>query len=339
MKHQEWGPLACSSVSAAPVSVIHCLTSSQWHPQFFLRLTMFTPDQYALLDFGRGRRLERFGPWILDRECPTAEGMRRAEDDVFWNACHARFERTVGKNGDWAFPPGKSIDRWTISHGEVTFELKLTDFGHVGLFPEQASNWDWIAKKCRRADTPLRVLNLFAYTGGSTLAAATAGAEVTHVDSARNVVQWARKNAELSGLADAPIRWIGEDALKFVKREAKRGRRYDAVILDPPSYGHGPKGEVWRLSKHLPKLLAACREVLTPTDDEAVAHPERFVLLTCHTPKYDAARLRGILLEAMPSGRVHAEGLFIAAEGGRRLPSGVMARWEAASGLMKNSNM
>ena len=173
----------------------------------------------------------------------------------------------------------------TVRQGSLAFELKRTDFGHVGLFAEQAENWEWIARilsplplgegqgegNTERSQGPhplplsqrergdsLKVLNLFGYTGGSTLAAAAAGAEVVHVDAAKNVVAWARRNAELSGLADAPIRWIVEDATKFVKRELRRGNRYDAVILDPPSYGHGPRGEVWRLSKHLPRLLALC---------------------------------------------------------------------------------
>ena len=171
-------------------------------------------------------------------------------------------------------------ERWTVAHGPLRFELKRTDFGHLGLFPEQAENWDWIGEmfSSRRhgglwrfgADVPsaakrscktFKLLNLFAYTGGSTLAAAAAGAEVVHVDAAKNIVAWARRNAELSGLAEAPIRWIAEDAMKFVKRELKRGNRYDAVILDPPSYGHGPQGEVWRLSKHSAAAAGAVRRV------------------------------------------------------------------------------
>ena len=152
-------------------------------------------------------------------------------------------------------------ERWTIAHGPLQFELKRTDFGHLGLFPEQAENWDWIAERVAAAGRPLKVLNLFAYTGGSTLAAAAAGAEVVHVDAAKNIVAWARRNAELSGLADAPIRWIAEDAMKFVKRELKRGNRYDAVILDPPSYGHGPQGEVWRLVETPAAAAFAVRRV------------------------------------------------------------------------------
>jgi 23S rRNA (cytosine1962-C5)-methyltransferase len=211
----------------------------------------------------------------------------------------------------------------------LRFELKRTDFGHLGLFPEQAENWDWISRlsASQGADVPsaakhpLKILNLFAYTGGSTLAAAAAGAEVTHVDAAKNTVAWARRNAELSGLAAAPIRWIAEDAVKFVKREVKRGNRYDALILDPPSYGHGPRGEVWRLSKHLPRLLDLCAEL--------TAGRPRFMLLTCHTPGYDAESLEKMMREVVGSKqRVVSRPLTIRTADGRRLPSGVVVRCE-----------
>ena len=195
----------------------------------------------------------------------------------------------------------------------------------MGLFPEQAENWEWILEQCRLsvsqrpAERP-KILNLFAYTGGSTLAAAAAGAEVVHVDAAKNVVAWARRNAELSGLADAPVRWIAEDAVKFVKRELRRGNRYDAVILDPPSYGHGPRGEVWRLAKHLPRLLSLCGEL--------TAGRLQFMLLTCHTPGYDAAALREMLLEAVGGeGTAAARQLTLRSAAGRELPSGVAVRW------------
>ena len=235
---------------------------------------MFTRDQYQLFDFGDGRRLERLGRggWI---------GLVRRP-----KGCRRRIRRrgngpTPGSSGpatrDGQWSGGEEMpERWTIAHGALRLELKWSPFGHVGVFPEQAANWDWIAEQVEASPEPLKVLNLFAYTGGSTLAAAAAGAEVVHVDAARNTVAWARRNAELSGLADAPIRWIAEDAMKFVRRELKRGNTYDAVILDPPSYGHGPRGEVWRLSKHLAGLLAMCGQL--------TAGRRRFMLLTCHTP-------------------------------------------------------
>ena len=280
---------------------------------------MFSDDQYELIDFGEGRRLEQFGGFVVDRPCPVAEGMPRGDSSA-WQNVHARFER--GEN-DGVWKPSDALpDEWTIAHDAIKLQLKPTPFGHLGVFPEQAENWDWIAKQVARAGRPLRVLNLFAYTGGSTLAAAAAGAEVTHVDAAKNVVAWARRNAEASGLAEAPIRWIAEDARKFVKREAKRGSRYDAVILDPPSYGHGPRGEVWRLVKHLPQVLELCAEL---TQDARA-----FVLLTCHTPKVSAADLEAYLADGIfghCGAGATAQPLTIRSRTGSELPSGLVARW------------
>jgi len=288
---------------------------------------MFPQDQYQLLDFGDGRRLERFGEITLDRPCPAAAEMRQANPGAWQNA-DARFDGRDEQQGQWTYRR-ELPERWTIAHGRLRFELKRTEFGHLGLFAEQADNWDWIIEQCRLSASPgvqqrPRVLNLFAYTGGSTLAAAIGATEVTHVDAAKNVVAWARRNAELSGLADAPIRWIAEDAAKFVKRELKRGNRYDAVILDPPSYGHGPRGEVWRLSKHLPRLLAACGEL--------TAGRLQFMLLTCHTPPYEPETLRDMMLEAIGGQRaVVARQLTIHSSTGRELPSGVVVRWSRSS--------
>ena len=259
---------------------------------------MFDPTQYQLLDFGDGRRLERFGPVVLDRPCPAAESIRPVAPRL-WSTAAARFERIEAEEGQWTLR-GDPPRQWTIAHDRMILELKRTDFGHVGLFPEQAENWDWIAAQVRRvppsAASAMKILNLFAYTGGSTLAAAAAGAAVTHVDAARNIVAWARRNAELSGLAEAPVRWIAEDAVKFVNREIRRGNRYDAVILDPPSYGHGTHGEVWRLAEDLPRLLALCAELTTPRP--------RFVLLTCHTPGFSPIRLRELLGNSFGSAHV-----------------------------------
>jgi 23S rRNA (cytosine1962-C5)-methyltransferase len=283
---------------------------------------MFTPDQYRLLDFGGGRRLERFGLWRLDRPCPAAEHIASSDPDA-WRQADARFERGEGDEGQWSLERDLP-EQWTIARGPITFELRRTPAGHLGVFPEQAANWDWIIEQLRAGGGPLKMLNLFAYTGGSTLAAAAAGAEVVHVDAAGNIVAWARRNAELSGLADRPIRWIAEDALKFVKRELRRGNRYDAVVLDPPSYGHGPRGEVWRLSKDLPRLLKLCGQL--------TAGHRRFMLLTCHTSGFDPARLKRIMADALgptDRGMVTAERLTIRSASGRALPSGVVARWQA----------
>jgi len=314
---------------------------------------MFTLDQYQLIDFGNGRRLERFGEITLDRQCPAAETIPQADPDA-WLTADARFESTGEQEGQWICRR-ELPDRWTIDHGRLRFELKLTPFGHTGLFPEQAENWDWISTRDEgrgargeeriqgtvdwglgKLNSPLplgegqgeggklKILNLFAYTGASTLAAAAAGAEVVHVDSAQNIVAWARRNAELSGLANTPIHWITEDAMKFVKREIKRGSRYDAVILDPPSYGHGRRGEVWRLSKHLPRLLGMCSEL--------TAGQCRFVLLMCHTSGYDPDRLADMLKEnfaEVQKGTIVAKPLTICSADGRELPSGVVVRWTA----------
>jgi 23S rRNA (cytosine1962-C5)-methyltransferase len=246
----------------------------------------------------------------------------KAEPAV-WQKADARFVRTEGKEGEWV-AERPLPERWTVTHDTIVLELKRTEFGHLGMFPEQAANWDWLAGQIRRVrETHQVILSLFAYTGGSTLAAAAAGAEVVHVDAARNVVDWARRNAKLSGLADAPVRWIVEDALKFVKRELKRGNRYDAVVLDPPSYGHGPRGEVWRLSKHLGRLLELCGEL--------TAGRRRFVLLTCHTPNFGPARLGRLLNDTFGPGRITAEPMTLRTAAGRELESGVVARWEAES--------
>jgi 23S rRNA (cytosine1962-C5)-methyltransferase len=311
---------------------------------------------YQLLDFGGGRRLERFGAFTLDRPCPSAEPFQPAKPEL-WPQADARFDGRDQEKGQWT-DRSELPERWTVACGLLRFELKRTDFGHLGLFPEQADNWVWIASVLpspfgrgaggeggsgeshgphplplsqRERGVSFRILNLFAYTGGSTLAAAAAGAEVTHVDAARNVVAWARRNAELSGLADAPIRWIAEDATKFVKRELKRGNRYDAVIFDPPSYGHGPRGEVWRLSKHLPRLLDLCAEL--------TGGRPQFMLLTCHTPGYDAETLGKMLRQSLgDAGAVQAEQLTIRCVTGRELPGGVVARFMMTEDRTKPSS-
>ncbi len=282
---------------------------------------MLQTRQYQLLDFGDGRRLERFSNLVIDRPCPTAEGMAKA-DPTLWRTAELRFERDDSGDGRWIGaqpPPGA----WTVNHGPATFELKPTPQGQLGIFPEQADNWDWISRQVAAAadaGRTLQVLNLFAYTGGSTLAAAAAGAEVVHVDAAKTVVAWARRNAALSGLDSCPIRWITEDAVKFVRRECKRGNRYDAVILDPPSYGHGRRGEVWQLARHLPGLLQACAEL--------TGGRPRFLLLTCHTPGFGPERLADLLTGAFSSlaGSITAHPLTLATASSRHLPAGAAAR-------------
>jgi 23S rRNA (cytosine1962-C5)-methyltransferase len=288
---------------------------------------MFADHEYQLLDFGHGRKLERFGHILLDRPAPAANDLQPALPHL-WNQAATRFEistdqPSANQRGRWIISGQAPPDVWVIRHGEIQLELKLTPFGHVGVFPEQAENWDWLAQRLQNMakPTPCRILNLFAYTGGSTLSAAAAGAEVTHVDSARNMVAWARRNAELSGLSAAPIRWITDDALKFARRELKRGRHYDAVILDPPSYGHGSGGEVWKLDEHLPELLSVCRELTGPR--------LRMLLLTCHAPNYDAKRLTDCLITAgfaqRPEEIDHGE-LSLRTSAGQSLNAGHFAR-------------
>jgi len=284
---------------------------------------MFAPDQYELLDFGSGRKLERFGTYILDRPSPAADGASK-QNAQLWKQANAKFERSSGETGRWTVNSNLPKS-WTITHDIGTFELKLTDFGHVGVFPEQAANWAWIVDQVSRAKRPLKVLNLFAYTGGSTLAAASAGAQVVHVDSAKSVVNWARNNANESGLSDAPIRWICEDAFRFVHRELKRGNTYDAVVLDPPAYGHGPKGEVWKIADHLIPLLGACGE-LTETS-------RAFMLLTCHSAGFGPAEVEASLLDSVfgaCQAGVASHSLSLNTNKGGDLPSGVAARWPAA---------
>ena len=274
-----------------------------------------TSHDYQLIDFGDGRKLECFGSVVVDRPCPVA--MDGVESEP-WE-CDVRYTRSTNGNGKWS--AGAVPSQWNTRFGELCFELATTDSGQVGVFPEQAPNWEWIRK--RAASRPgCRVLNLFAYTGGSTLAAAAGGAEVTHVDSAKSVVTRARRNAELSELADAPVRWIVEDAPRFVEREIKRGNRYDGIILDPPSYGHGPKREEWKLSRDLFDLLASCRELLSD-------QPLLF-LLSCHTPGFGAPELSAALstcLFGSCGAGVRTRELFLSAKDGRRLPAGHAAYW------------
>jgi 23S rRNA (cytosine1962-C5)-methyltransferase len=288
---------------------------------------MFEPAEYELLDFGGGRKLEQFGGVTLDRPSPVAESSSPQRPEI-WKTANARFvlglfAKNAPSRGHWIINHELPVP-WIIRAGELKFQLKLSDFGHVGVFPEQTTMWDWIADqgavRTELGTKELQVINLFAYTGGSTMAAATAGMAVTHVDAVRNAVAWARKNTELSGLNEAPIRWIVEDALTFARRELKRGRKYDAVILDPPSYGHGPSGEVWKIETDLPELLATCREL---------TEKPRFALLTCHAPQYDPPRLVELLRQAGFGSTADFElgDLWLESRDGRRLHGGMFARF------------
>ena len=217
-------------------------------------------QDFELLDCSKGEKLERWGKYYLVRPDPQAiwDTPRR---NKHWNDRDARYRRSETGGGSW--DKGGLPSNWQIHYGELTFNVKPMNFKHTGLFPEQAANWDWAMAKIRAAGRPISVLNLFGYTGAATVACAKAGAQVCHVDAAKGMVAWGKENAAASGLADAPIRWIVDDCGKFVEREICRGRRYDAIIMDPPSYGRGPGGEVWKLEQNLWPFVSLCAGVLS----------------------------------------------------------------------------
>lgn len=216
---------------------------------------------YEIIDASCGEKLERWGDKILIRPDPQIIWNTEKTNNL-WKHADAHYHRSQKGGGEWEYM-NKIPESWTISYKNLKFLIKPTGFKHTGLFPEQAVNWDLFTDYIKQAERPIRVLNLFAYTGGATLACAAAGAEVCHVDASKGMVSWARENAGLSGLADKPIRWIIDDCEKFVSREIKRGKRYDAVIMDPPSYGRGPGGEVWKLEDQIYNMVSLCSNVLS----------------------------------------------------------------------------
>ncbi len=216
---------------------------------------------YRLIETSGGERLERWGDVVLIRPDPQVI-WQTPKTSPLWKTADGHYHRSKSGGGSWSYqkqPP----ESWIIRYGDLRFRVRPTGFKHTGLFPEQAVNWDWMTEKIRNAERPIRVLNLFAYTGGATLACAAAGAEVCHVDAAKGMVQWARENAAASNLSDRPIRWIVDDCEKFIRREARRGKTYDAIIMDPPSYGRGPGGEIWKLEQNLYPLVEVCMAVLS----------------------------------------------------------------------------
>lgn len=277
-------------------------------------------NDYSLLDFGDGRRLERFGPFVFDRLCPAAENVRKSRPGI-WEGVDFRFvpdeKFRNSERGRWT---PNVPEPFEIMIDPIRFELRASSFGHLGVFPEQQTNWlrlhREIGRESKNRTETIRVLNLFAYTGGSSLAAAMAGPniEVVHVDSSKSVVDRARRNAALNGIGR--IRFIVDDVRKFVRRELKRGNRYEAVILDPPTYGHGLKGEPWRLAEDLAALLADLVALL--------ADAPVLLLLTAHTPTFDADRLRNLLFHAGLPEHFHPEtfSMDLESETGNRLPSG-----------------
>ena len=279
-------------------------------------------NSYLLVDSGDGRKLERFGPYLIDRPCSQAVWRKQLSDKI-WAACDAVFVR----EGDtrWVFNK-KLPDVWTIEVSGVTFKISPTDFGHLGIFAEQSNFWSWIqqtikdAKKSREA--PINVLNLFAYSGGVTMAAAKAGANVCHLDASKGMVAWARENAALNDLTNAPIRWIVDDVSKFLLREIKRGVRYDAIVLDPPTFGRGTKGELFKIEADLMRMLDQCRALLSDNP--------LFVLLSCHTPGFSPIVIKNVLSQTMDgvAGSTDVGEMVLAgAPEVYPIPSGVFARW------------
>jgi 23S rRNA (cytosine1962-C5)-methyltransferase len=277
---------------------------------------------YELLDCGDFEKLERFGEVILIRPEPQAVWAKALPEADWTKLHHIRFKGKSATSGEWVKKNAKSPDRWNIAYKNediaIKFRLGLTSFKHVGIFPEQAVNWDFIAQQVKRFKNPEpKILNLFAYTGGASLAAKAAGADTTHVDSIKQVVTWANENQELSGLAN--IRWVVEDALKFVKRELKRGKTYNGIILDPPAYGHGPNGEKWKLEDHIQEMMHDVMQLLDPE--------EHFLILNAYSMGFSSVIIENLLKSSMPNiQNLHCGELYLQATSGCKLPLGVFGR-------------
>jgi len=280
---------------------------------------------YQLLDSGNERKLEQIGPYLIVRPAPQAIWASRLPAST-WQRAQAVYQRDRSGSGAWQWR-GEVKREFDILFDHLSLRIKLTDFGHIGHFPEQAPNWAWLRDLIRtRMNTTqrnLHVLNLFGYTGGSSLAASQAGAHVVHVDAAKGVVDWARRNAELSRLQERPIRWLVDDALKFLKREVRRSNRYQGIILDPPSFGRGPQGEVFKIEDDILEILAACKDLL--------ANDALFILYSCHTPGFSPLVMHNQLQSLNLRGGAFSSGeMVVMDQQGRPLPSGTYARWSAA---------
>lgn len=280
---------------------------------------------YALLDSGEGEKLERYGRYTIVRPEPQAMWRRRLPAER-WEEADAVF--TGGKDeesdGRWRYrKPLK--ENWTMEYGPVRFVGRFTAFRHVGVFPEQAPHWDWMNERIEAADGPVKVLNLFGYTGIASLLAAKAGAAVTHIDASKKAIAWARENQAASDAAELPIRWICEDAMKFVRREQRRGNRYQGIILDPPKFGRGPNGEVWDIFLHLPEMMAICRSLLA--DDAS------FLVLTAYSIRASFVAIDELAaeqLEGLPGLLQSGELLLREESGGRLLSTSLFSRWSGA---------
>jgi 23S rRNA (cytosine1962-C5)-methyltransferase len=306
------GPSGSGPVTdqAAPSSsVLELLTPSGW-------------QDYELLDSGQGRKLERFAAYVLDRPEPNALWRRRLPPER-WREADARFEVAAeGGHGEWSFQRPVP-ERWEMRYQPLglRFYAACRPFRHVGVFPEQAAHWIWLVDRLKAAGERATVLVLFGYTGLATLALARGGAEVVHVDASKPTMAWARDNARLSNLEERPIRWLLDDAHAFVQREARRGHRYDGIVMDPPAYGRGPKGETWRFQSSLPQLIEACADVLSPD-------PLLF-LVNAYAVPASATMLRNLVQDLVPRHEGLEAGELAVEGGGRTLATGIFARWAA----------
>ena len=275
---------------------------------------------YEVIDTSDGEKLERWGDYILVR--PDPQGIWKSDKKAAgWKKMNGHYHRSKAGGGEWEF--FDLPEEWQISYGDLRFNLKPFSFKHTGLFPEQAVNWDWFSNKIREANRPVKVLNLFAYTGGATLSAAAAGASVTHVDASKGMVNWAKENAASSGLSDRPVRWLIDDCVKFVEREIRRGNKYDAIIMDPPSYGRGPKGEIWKIEDSIYPFIELTMNILS--DDPL------FFLVNSYTTGLQPAVLTYMLNMTVGKrfgGNVESSEIGLPVSGnGLVLPCGASGRW------------
>lgn len=276
---------------------------------------------YELLDSGEGEKLERFGEFVLRRPDPQALWRKNLSANT-WENAHAQFVPS-GRSGNWK----KRVEvpeKWNIELAGLNFTLSLSAFKHTGIFPEQSENWRWIEETVSKANRPISVLNLFGYTGGATLAAAKAGAEVCHVDGSKVSVAKARENAALSGFEQRPIRWIIDDVMAFVKREVRRGKTYDAIIMDPPAYGHGPKRELWKIETDFSLLIAECQKLLS-------SNP-LFILINGYASGYSAIAYKNNISDLIgdKNGEIEFGELTLETKTHQLLPAGIFARWRSA---------
>jgi 23S rRNA (cytosine1962-C5)-methyltransferase len=284
---------------------------------------------YELLDCGDFKKLERWGPYRFVRPAPQAVWNKNLNEQS-WRECAGEFQHQKGSkksaSGDWKFHVSLPEEGWPIRYRGLTFIVKPTPFGHFGLFPEQMAQWKWLEEQLKglvsRSERELKLINIFGYTGASSIVSAAHGAHITHLDASKATVSWARANCEASDLKEKPMRWIVDDALKFLRREKNRGNLYDGIIMDPPSFGRGPKGEVWKIEEALSELMQACKEVL-------VEKPS-LLLLSSHTPGFTGLTLQNIIARYLVqgiAGKFECGEMEIPSSAGLNLPNGFFARW------------